>query len=126
MQDTTQNELINRDWGDCEIHSISFMNGSAYFKIFDSFETVFFTIVFHSVAYLLFETNHYQNVLASIKIFKTFEDMKKEPFAVEFLKKIEKADQSILETDKGLKFAYMQPIAGGETIISFRSFEIAK
>ncbi|MGB6657976.1 MAG: hypothetical protein WBE90_02480, partial [Xanthobacteraceae bacterium] len=56
-------QLADRSFGDCEIPAISFLNGSAYFNIFDPYETAFITLVFHSVGTLLFATNHTQNVI---------------------------------------------------------------
>ena len=56
-------KTLDRNFGDCEIHSISFMNGSTYLKFFDPVETTFFTLIFHSFGNLLFETNHFQNVI---------------------------------------------------------------
>ncbi len=113
---------IDRNYGDREIHSISFMNGSAYFKIFDPFETTFFTLIFHSVGNLLFETNHTQNVIKSIRIFSNLDEAKNDPIASSFVKRI---DQSTMITGEELQFAYISPITGGETIISFKRLEMS-
>ena len=63
-------QLADRNFGDCEIHAISFLNGSAYFNIFDPRETAFFTLVFHSVGILVFATDHTQNVIETIRFFE--------------------------------------------------------
>lgn len=113
-------KALNRNFGDCEIHSISFMNRSAYFKFFDPIKTTFFTLIFHSFENLLFETNHFQNVIDSVHLYNSLDEAKNDPTALAFLTKI---DPATLSAD-GLKFAYIHPIAGGETFISFKSLEM--
>lgn len=114
------NELLGINFGDCEIRSISFMDRSAYLRFFDPVKTTYFTVVFRSFSNLLFETNHFQNVIDSVQVFDTIEDLKNDRTASAFLSKV---DQATLET-KGLKFAYIKPIAGGETFISFTGLEV--
>jgi hypothetical protein len=113
-------KALNRNFGDCEIHSISFMNRSVYLKFFDPVETTFFTLIFHSFGNLLFETNHFQNVIDSVYLYNSLDEAKSDPAALAFLTKI---DPATLDAD-GLKFAYIRPIAGGETFISFKSVEV--
>jgi hypothetical protein len=113
-------KTIDRNFGDCEIRTISFMNGSAYLKFFDPVETTFFTLIIHAFGNLLFETNHFQNVIDSVHLYNSLDEAKSDPAALAFLTKI---DPAMLDAD-GLKFAYIQPIAGGETFISFKSLEI--
>ena len=113
-------KTIDRNFGDCEIRAISFRNGSAYLKFFDSVETTFFTLIFHAFGNLLFETTHFQNVIDSVHLYNSLAEAKSDPAALAFLTKM---DPAALNAD-GLKFAYIQPIAGGETFISFKSLEI--
>jgi hypothetical protein len=55
-------------------------------------------------------------------VFDSIDDLKSDPSASAFLSK---ADPSTLETGD-LKFAYIRPIVGGETLISFTSVELDK
>ena len=112
--------VISRNFGDCEIRSISFTERSVYLKFFDPIKTSFFTLIFHSFGNLLFETNHFQNVIDSVHLYNSLDEAKSDPAASAFLAKI---DPATLDAD-GLKFAYIQPIAGGETFISLKSLEI--
>ena len=114
-------ELADRNFGDCEIHAISFLNGSAYFNIFDPFEVAFFTLVFHSVDILVFATDHTQNVIDAIYLFEDFDALKRHPIAFDFFKKIESLNPNF---DPTRKFAYIAPTTGGDTLISFSSVEI--
>jgi hypothetical protein len=114
-------QLADRHFGDCEIHAISFLNGSAYFNIFDPFETAFFTLVFYSVGILVFATDHTQNVIETIRFFEDFDALKRDQAAFAFFKKIESLNSNL---DPSHKFAYIMPITGGETLISFSSVEI--
>ncbi|HEY6258163.1 MAG TPA: hypothetical protein VIY51_20470 [Xanthobacteraceae bacterium] len=107
--------------GDCEIHSISFTKDTVHLRLFDPFDFNYFTIVLHGLRYMLFETNHFQNVLSSIAIFDSWADLKKDPAAAQWL---EKLSPSIPEADIiGAKIAYFQPTAGGETLIIFEHLE---
>jgi hypothetical protein len=111
-------QLAVRNFGDCEIHAISFLNGSAYFNIFDPRETTFFTLVFHSVGILVFATDHAQNVIETIRFFEDFDALKRDPTAREFFRKVESLNSNL---DRSRKFAYIMPITGGKTLISFSS-----
>ncbi|MGB7887460.1 MAG: hypothetical protein WBL55_13820 [Xanthobacteraceae bacterium] len=80
-------QLADRSFGDCEIPAISFLNGSAYFNIFDPYETAFITLVFHSVGTLLFATNHTQNVIETVRLFDDLDALRSDPDAFGFFKK---------------------------------------
>ena len=69
-------KTIDRNFGDCEIRTISFMNGSAYLKFLDPVEANFFTVIFHSFGNLLFETNHFQNVIDSVHLYNSLDKSK--------------------------------------------------
>ncbi|MGB6965156.1 MAG: hypothetical protein WBD90_11880 [Xanthobacteraceae bacterium] len=114
-------QLADRSFGDCEIPAISFLNGSAYFNIFDPYETAFITLVFHSVGTLLFATNHTQNVIETVRLFDDLDALRSDPDAFGFFKKME---PSHLSSGPPRKFAYITPITGGETLISFTDVTI--
>jgi hypothetical protein len=118
---TMNTQLADRNFGDCEIHAISFLNGSVHFNIFDPRETAFITLVFHSVDALLFATNHTQNVIETVRLFDNLDALKSAPDAFGFFKKI---GPSYSNSYLPLKFAYIVPITGGETLISFTDFTI--
>ena len=110
-----------RNVNDCEIHSISFTENAVHLRLFDSSEVDYLTIVFRGLRHMIFETNHYQNVLSSLAIFDTWDDMKKDPAASQWL---EKLSPSALGSGVGnAKIAYFQPTAGGETLIVFEELE---
>jgi len=115
--------MLGRNVGDCEIKSISFMDGSVSFRLFDPADTDYFTITFHSIGQLIFETGHTQNVIESIEIFESAEGAAQKVDGTPFLKKI---DVEVFQStwSAGMKVAYIQPITGGETFISFKTFEI--
>ena len=115
--------MLNRNVGDCEIKSISFMDESVSFRLFDPANTHYFTITFHSIGHLIFETSHVQNVIDSIEIFDSTEQVVQQLDRIQFLRRI---DAEILRSasTRAMKFAYIQPITGGETFLSFKSFEI--
>jgi hypothetical protein len=96
------------------------MDRSVYLKFFDPTTTTYFTTIFRSFGHLLFETDHFQNVIDSVWLFESFDELKNDSNVRAFLKKM---DISTLDT-KGLKFAYIKPIAGGEALISFQDFEL--
>jgi hypothetical protein len=114
-------QLADRSFGDCEIHAISFLNGSVYFNIFDPYETAFITLVFHSVDTLLFATNHTQNVIETVRLFDDLDASRSDPDAFGFFKKMEPSHSGL---GPPLKFAYIVPVTGGETLISFTDFAI--
>ena len=114
-------QLADRNFGDCEIHAISFLNGSAYFKIFDPHETAFFTLVFHSVDTLLFATTHTQNVIETVRLFDSLDALRGDPDASRFFAKIAPPRSS---PGSPQKFAYIVPITGGETFVSFTDLTI--
>ena len=109
-----------RRLGDCEIHSISFTKDAVHLRLFDSFEVDYFTLVFRGLRYMIFETNHFQNVLESLTIFDNWQERKNE-HASQWLDKV---SPSLVESDLGNgKIAYFQPTAGGETLIVFEEVE---
>ncbi len=114
-------QLADRSFGDCEIPAISFLNGSAYFNIFDPYETAFITLVFHSVGTLLFATNHTQNGIETVRLFDDLDALRSDPDAFGFFKKMEPSHSS---SGPPREFAYITPITGGETLISFTDVTI--
>jgi hypothetical protein len=109
---------VGRNVGDCEIRSISFMDDSAYLKFFDPQEVSYFTIVFHKVIHLGFETNHTQNVIDSIVIFNSEPEIDRKLVPARFLEALPN------NIPASAKLAYIRPIAGGEAFIIFETFEI--
>ncbi|SED99599.1 hypothetical protein SAMN05444161_4582 [Rhizobiales bacterium GAS191] len=117
------NKSLDRDFGDCEIHSLSFMNNSVYIKIFDPRDTSYFTMIFHEMNYLNFATTHSQNVIESMIIFDTPEKAKESVCVRDLLAKMDPATMSRLFSEPQ-KVAYFQPISGGETLVFFKEFEL--
>ena len=113
--------MADRNFGDCEIQAITFLNGSAYLKIFDPHETAFFTLVFHSVGILLFATNHTQNVIDTVRLFDNLDALRSDPDAFGFFQRM---DHPHSRENSSMRFAYIVPVAGGETLISFTDFEM--
>jgi hypothetical protein len=114
-------QLADRSFHDCEIHAISFLNGSVYFNIFDPYETAFITLVFHSVETLLFATSHAQNVIETVRLFDDLDALRSDPDAFGFFERMEPSHSS---SGLPLKFAYIVPITGGETLVSFTDLTI--
>lgn len=115
--------MLGRDVGDCQIKSISFKDNSVSFRLFDSFDTSYFTVTFHSMGHLIFETGHAQNVIESIEIFDSVEQIMQQLDRIPFLKNIDAEIFRSASADT-MKFAYIRPITGGETFLSFKSVEI--
>jgi hypothetical protein len=114
-------ELTERNVGDCEIREISFTHPDVSLRIFDPFNSSFLTLLFRSVGVMLFETNHVQNVIGSIFLFDSLDEAMTDPLTAPFLTKIAPVE---LEIEAASKFVHVRPITGGDTIISFKSFEI--
>jgi hypothetical protein len=92
-----------------------------HFLVFDPFEFNYFTIVLHGLRYMLFETNHYQNVLGSFKVFDSWEDLQKDSAAASWLEQLRPC---VPEADLAdAKIAYFQPTTGGETLVVFKHLE---
>jgi hypothetical protein len=114
-------QLSERNFGDGEIREISFLHPNVSLKIFNPTDSTFCTLLFRSVGVMLFETNHVQNVIDSIVLFDGLSTAMADESAAAFLKKVTPTD---LANAAGSKFVHIRPITGGETIISFESFEI--
>ncbi|MGB6752082.1 MAG: hypothetical protein WBE71_05720 [Xanthobacteraceae bacterium] len=89
--------------------------------LFHPYETAFITLVFHSVGTLLFATNHTQNVIETVRLFDDLDALRSDPDAFGFFKKMEPSHSS---SGPPRKFAYITPITGGETLISFTDVTI--
>jgi hypothetical protein len=113
--------MPDRKLGDCEIRSISFERESTDLKMFDPFYESLFTISFRGVGNLVFSTNHYQNVIGGIVFFKTYQEALNHERAGALLKTIEPF--CLIEPDRK-HFAWIEPIAGGEAVISYESVQI--
>jgi hypothetical protein len=109
---------IGRDVGDCEIRSISFKDDDAYLKLFDPQDGSFFTIAFYKLVYLAFETAHAQNVIDSIIIFKSANDIDANSVPQNLIDALPK------NITAQSKLAYIRPITGGESLFVFEEFAI--
>jgi|NitcycUWRROWE17A_1032939.scaffolds.fasta_scaffold00106_4 hypothetical protein len=115
MQNTID---VGRNVGDCEIRSISFMDDSAYLKLFDPQDVSYFTIVFHKIIYFSFETGHAQNVIDSIVIFNSVNNKDAKAVTSRFVERVEN------KIPIHARLAHIRPITGGESFIIFEEFEL--
>ena len=111
------NMSIDRDLGDCEIRSVSFIEETAHIKIVDPSDLSLFTIVFQGVKYFYFESNNMQNVIEKIIIFESIKSAKDDIKDTLILERLSIFGHQYDNSWK--KIAYIEPIAGGEVLVAF-------
>jgi len=112
------------DIGDCEIQKLEFGFEKLTISIFDREKSINYKINLSSVTYVVFESNHLQNVIETIHMFENFEEALKFNSFLLFSSRFDISNQ-IIEEDRFLEIIYICPITGGEIVAFFSGLEVS-
>lgn len=114
---------LPQDFEDCEIRSISFDHPNVIVKLFDSFEVNYYTLKFSGAEFVLFESDHVQNVMSRIFSFQNVDEAIKQRDFLKFA-----SDRGILEAIRNrfgnYKICYFYPVTSGDMVICYSQLDI--
>lgn len=107
---------------DCEIRTISFDMPNVTINLFDPEEVNYHRLDFKNVEFLIFETNHVQNVVSKIFLFNGLDEALRYPPLASFLQQRKLVD--VIEEQIGnYKICYIEPVAGGDCVMIYLEME---
>ncbi|MGU3659063.1 hypothetical protein [Methylobacterium fujisawaense] len=102
-------------FGDSEIDLVSFAGDGVRLNFNDQDGKPMAVLDFQGVEYILIESNHMQNVISSISVFDSVDELLRFSPAKIFCQ----SKNAELLTNKNLSAAYIRPISGFEAVILF-------